>query len=151
MATGFVPVATLSIQPTLVVVEQIRPPRSLADLTTILKTKGDKGSYGAAFRARESSALSTKRWRVCGWWKCSIASRDWINDLNRGDLDFAIIDAVSGVGLAKEGRFRILVGSADQRSSSLPDVPTMKEGGIDLSVPGWWAIFCADRRANADR
>jgi tripartite-type tricarboxylate transporter receptor subunit TctC len=135
-------VATLSIQPTLLVVGANSPAKSLADLTKILKEKGEKGSYGTAFpSARVLGALYKK---MEGFKAIEVqyrTSKDWLNDLNHGDVDFAIIDAVSGVGLAKQGNLRILAGSADARSLSLPDLPTMKESGVDISVPGWWAAF----------
>lgn len=135
-------VATLSIQPTLMVVGANSPAKSLGDLTKILKEKGDKASYGTAFpSARVLGALYKKKEGLKTVEVQYRTSKDWLNDLNRGDVDFAIIDAVSGVGLAKQGSLRIIAGSADQRSSSLPDLPTMKESGVDISVPGWWAAF----------
>jgi tripartite-type tricarboxylate transporter receptor subunit TctC len=135
-------VATLSIQPTLMVVGSNSPAKNIADLTKLLKEKGDKGSYGAAFpSARVLGALYKKMQGLNTVEVQYRTSKDWLNDLNHGDVDFAIIDAVSGVGLAKQGNLRIIAGSADQRSSSLPDVPTMKEAGVDISVPGWWAAF----------
>src|SRR3569833_2205117 len=42
-------VATISIQPTLMVVGANSPAKNLDELTKILKEKGDKASYGAAF------------------------------------------------------------------------------------------------------
>ncbi len=142
VATGFEPVATLSIQPTLSVVGMNFPAKNLDDLTKILKTKGDKGSFGTAFpSARVLGALYKKSAGLQAVEVQYRTSKDWLNDLNSGDLDFAIIDAVSGIGLAKEGRVRVVAGSANGRSSSFPDVATMKESGIDVSVPGWWAIF----------
>ena len=68
-------------------------------------------------------------------------SKDWVNDLISGAVDFAFIDSVSGVGLATEGRVRVLAGTTAERAASLPDIPTMKEGGIAIEMPGWWAAF----------
>jgi tripartite-type tricarboxylate transporter receptor subunit TctC len=56
-------------------------------------------------------------------------------------VDFAFIDAVSGIGLAKEDRLRVLAGTTGERVASLPDLPTMKEEGVDIDLPGWWAAF----------
>jgi tripartite-type tricarboxylate transporter receptor subunit TctC len=135
-------VATISIQPTLMVVGANSPAKNLAELTKILKEKGEKASYGTAFpSARVLGALYKKMEGLKAVEVQYRTSKDWLNDLNHGDVDFAIIDAVSGVGLAKQGSVRIVAGSADERSSSLPDVPTMKESGLDISVPGWWAAF----------
>ena len=142
VATAFDTVATLSRQPTLLVVGPNSPAKSLAELTAILKAKGDKGSYGTAFPTARVLAALYKR--EAGLQSVEVqyrTSKDWVNDLTSGAVDFAFIDSVSGVGLAKEGRVRVLAGSTGERSPSLPDVPTMKEGGIAVDLPGWWAAF----------
>jgi tripartite-type tricarboxylate transporter receptor subunit TctC len=140
--TAFDTVATLSRQPTLLVVGANSPAKTLPELTKILKAKGDKASYGTAFpSARVLAALYKK---AAGFQAIEVqyrTSKDWVNDLNKGDIDFAFIDAVSGVGLGKEGHVRILAGTTAERLASLPEVPTMLEGGVPVSMPGWWAAF----------
>ena len=142
VSTAFDVVATLSKQATLLVVGANSPAKTLPDLTKILKEKGDKGSYGTAFpSARVLGALYKK---AAGLQAIEVqyrTSKDWLNDLNKGDVDFAFIDAVSGVGLAKQGAIRILAGTTAERTASLPDVPTFLEGGVSISMPAWWAAF----------
>jgi tripartite-type tricarboxylate transporter receptor subunit TctC len=41
----------------------------------------------------------------------------------------------------KNGKMRALVQTGDKRSHTLPDVPTLKEGGIDLVAHAWWGIL----------
>ncbi len=41
------------------------------------------------------------------------------------------------------GKIRILAISADKRDPALPDVPTFRESGIDLSADGWNAFFAS--------
>jgi tripartite-type tricarboxylate transporter receptor subunit TctC len=143
VAKAFDTVATLSKQPTLLVVGANSPARALPELTAILKQKGEKGTYGTAFpSARVLGALYKQ---AAGLQAVEVqyrTSKDWVNDLNSGTIDFAFIDGVvSGVGLGKEGRLRILAGTTGERTASLPDVPTMREGGIAINLPGWWAAF----------
>jgi len=58
VSTAFDTVATLSRQPTLLVVGPNSPAKSLPELTAMLKEKGDKASYGTAFStARVLGAL----------------------------------------------------------------------------------------------
>lgn len=61
------------------------------------------------------------------------------------------------VPLAKSGKVVPLAVTGDQRLAQLPDVPTFKELGIDLEVPGWYALVSragtpaeAVRRLNAE-
>ena len=142
VAKAFDVVATLSRQPTLLVVGPNSPAKTLAELTAILKAKGDKGSYGTAFpSARVLGALYRE---IAGLQAVEVqyrTSKDWVNDLTSGAVDFAFIDAVSGIGLAKEDRLRVLAGTTGERVASLPDLPTMKEEGVDIDLPGWWAAF----------
>lgn len=142
VSTAFDVVATLSRQPTLMVVGPNSPAKTLSELTAILKTKGDKASYGTAFpTARVLGALYREKAGLGAVEVQYRTSKDWVNDLISGTVDFAFIDAVSGVGLAKEGRVRVMAGSTPERSAALPEVPTMKEGGVAIDMPGWWAAF----------
>ncbi|MGZ5805213.1 MAG: Bug family tripartite tricarboxylate transporter substrate binding protein [Xanthobacteraceae bacterium] len=142
VSIAFDVVATLSRQPTLMVVGPNSPAKTLPELTAILKTKGDKASYGTAFpTARVLGALYREKAGLGAIEVQYRTSKDWVNDLISGTVDFAFIDAVSGVGMAKEGRVRVVAGTTAERAAALPDVPTMKEGGIAIDMPGWWAAF----------
>jgi tripartite-type tricarboxylate transporter receptor subunit TctC len=135
-------VATLSQQPVMLVVGPNSPVKTLAELTALLKTKGDKGAYGTAFpSARVAGALYRKLADVKATEVQYRTSRDWVNDLTSGAIDFAFIDATSGVGLAAENRVRVVALTIADRSKALPNYPTMKEGGVALDMPGWWAVF----------
>jgi tripartite-type tricarboxylate transporter receptor subunit TctC len=142
VSTAFDVAATLSRQPTLLVVGSNSAATTLPELTAILKKKGDKASYGTAFpTARVLGALYKQKAGLQAVEVQYRTSKDWVNDLTSGAVDFAFIDAVSGVGLAKEGRVRVLAGTMPDRAAALPEVPTMKEGGVAIDMPGWWAAF----------
>ncbi|MBI2740158.1 MAG: tripartite tricarboxylate transporter substrate binding protein [Rhodospirillales bacterium] len=65
----------------------------------------------------------------------------------------ALADVISGVitmnfsslppavGQVKAGNLRALAVTGDRRIKSLPDVPTLKEQGIDVVVNGWHGLF----------
>jgi len=135
-------VATLSRQPVMLVVGPNSPAKTLPELTALIKAKGDKAAYGTAFpSARVAGALYKKLADLKATEVQYRTSKDWVNDLTSGAVDFAFIDATSGVGLATEGRLRVIALTMGERSKSLPDYPTMKEGGVALDMPGWWAAF----------
>ncbi|MDB5596158.1 MAG: Extra-cytoplasmic solute receptor [Hyphomicrobiales bacterium] len=135
-------VAMLSRQPTLLVVGQPSPARTLAELSAILREKGDKGRWGTAIpTARVLGALYSHSIGVKPVEVQYKTSADWIADLNGGSLDFAFIDAASGLGHARQNRIRALAGSSGDRTAAIPDVPSMREGGIDIDVSSWWAIY----------
>ena len=41
----------------------------------------------------------------------------------------------------KNGKMRALVLTGDRRSRTMPEVPTLKEMGIDISANAWWGIL----------
>jgi len=140
--TAFDTVATFSVQPVLMVVGPNSPAKTLPELTAILKKKGDKASYGVAFpSARVAGALYNQRAGLKAVEVQYRTSKDWVNDLNSGAVDFAFIDSTTGVGLASGGQVRVLAITLGERSKALPQYPTMKEGGVDINTPGWWAAF----------
>jgi len=142
VSKAFDVVATLSRQPVMLVVGPDSSAHTLPELTASLKKKGNKGAFGTAFpSARVAGALYKKIAEIEAVEVQYRTSKDWVNDLTSGAIDFAFIDATSGVGLAKEGRLRVLALTTGERSAALPQYPTMKEGGVPLDMPGWWAVF----------
>ena len=121
-------VATLSKQPTLLVVGPNSSYKTLAELTAAIKLKGDKASYGTAFpTARVLGALYRNSADTKAVEVQYRTSADWINDLASGALDFAFIDSVSGISRAKQGSFRVLAVTTGERPQALPEYPSMKE------------------------
>ena len=73
----------------------------------------------------------------------------------------ALADVISGVitmnfsslppavGQVKAGNLRALAVTGDKRLKSLPDVPTLKEAGIDVVVNGWHGLFAPAKTPDA--
>jgi tripartite-type tricarboxylate transporter receptor subunit TctC len=59
-----------------------------------------------------------------------------------GEVQFSFANVPAIIGHVKSGRVRPLAVLAPQRSSLMPDVPTMKEAGVeDVEVPVWYALL----------
>jgi len=138
----------------MLVVRTDRPWQTLADLTAYLKEKGDKASYastnpvalvtGEIYKAK--AGLST----VQVSYKTGF---DSANDLQSGQIDYAMVDPVYGLAQRREGRVRVLAMSSGERLESLPDIPTFTEQGIPMDMLGWWGGFvpAATPRAIVDQ
>jgi len=54
-----------------------------------------------------------------------------VNDLIGGAVDVALMDVGAVLPLISSGKLKALASTGKERHSKLPDVPTMREGGID--------------------
>jgi tripartite-type tricarboxylate transporter receptor subunit TctC len=64
-----------------------------------------------------------------------------INDLIGGHLPFGIVTIADAIPQHRAGGVKILAVSSAERSPFLPDVPTLKESGIDLVAEGWYGMW----------
>ena len=64
-----------------------------------------------------------------------------INDLLGGHLPFAVITAADAIPQHRSGGIKILAVSSEARSPFLPEVPTLKESGIDLVASAWYGMW----------
>jgi len=130
-------VATLAQQPMLLVVSNTSSYQTLADLTAAIKAKGAKTNYGTTFPgARVGAALYAAKAGVPATEVQYRGIGDLINELGSGALDFAVV----GPG-APRANLRVLAASSATRSPVLPDVPTFKESGFDIDLPGWFGAY----------
>ncbi|SAI67824.1 putattive exported protein [Bordetella ansorpii] len=68
-------------------------------------------------------------------------SMDSITAVSTGDATMTLVDAGPATPMIKGGRVRALAVTSAQRTPYLPDVPTMKEAGIDMDVELWSGLF----------
>ena len=59
-----------------------------------------------------------------------------------GQVQFSFANVPAILGHVKNGRLRALAVAGSRRSELMPDVPTMKEAGVDgVEVPVWYALL----------
>jgi tripartite-type tricarboxylate transporter receptor subunit TctC len=68
-----------------------------------------------------------------------------LQDLVGGHVPAAVNPISESMAQAKAGTVRILAVTGSQRSSFLPDVPTMRESGYDVVVESWLGAFVPAR------
>jgi len=134
--------ATINRQPFMIVVDPKSPYKTLAQLTEAMKKKGDKATYGTSattgtvvgeiYKARTGIKAVEVNYKTAS---------DSLNDQQSGRLDFASMDPQYSLAQMREGRLRILGVSTAQRLQANPDIPTMKEQGVDMDVTGWFAAM----------
>jgi len=143
-------VATLNIQPFTIVVPVDSPYKTLADLTEAMKKKGDKANYASSNTS--GTVLGQLYEQATGIKAVEIHYRtaaDTLNDFKSGTLDFGSVDPVFALSQVNAGRLRMLAVATPERMKALPDVPTMKEQGVDVSLPSWFAAMVAAKTPKA--
>lgn len=58
-----------------------------------------------------------------------------------GHIGYKIDVVLESVPFHKDGRVRILAVTGNKRDPQIPEVPTLKESGIDMAATGWFAIY----------
>ncbi|HYX66488.1 MAG TPA: tripartite tricarboxylate transporter substrate binding protein [Burkholderiales bacterium] len=62
-------------------------------------------------------------------------------DLIGGQIDLAMASTAAQAQHVRGGKMRALALTGDTRSNTMPDVPTLKELGIEVSEYAWWGIL----------
>jgi tripartite-type tricarboxylate transporter receptor subunit TctC len=70
-------------------------------------------------------------------------------DMIGGRVDMGFGAPEAGLGHVKAGKLKILAVTGDKRIKSLPDVPTLKEQGIDMVMNGWHGLFAPAKTPDA--
>lgn len=141
----FEPVGLVGYSPTLMVVNPALKTKDVKDLIRVLKEKPDQFSVASAGNgtaphfAAELFKLSTQTSLLHVPYKGSAPA---INDTIGGQTHVMFPSLFTGVPFVKSGRLQALAIAGSKRSSLLPDVPTLKEQGVDgVEVEQWYAIF----------
>lgn len=134
-------VATINRQPFMLVVDAKRPWKTVAELTTYLKEKGDKATYASA--APTGTVMGELYKVIAGVKAVEVPYKnapDSLNDMLNGAVDYGMHDPVFSLAQVREGRLRILAVSTGERLKANPSLPTMNESGVKgMDLTGWWS------------
>lgn len=140
---NFEPVATFARLAYTLTVATGNPAKSVADLTTQLKAKSGKATFG--FGNTSSLAAASLYTHEAGITATSVAYKSTpqaLSDVAEGQTDFMFSEPVLAIGQEKAGKVRNLAVTAPQRLISLPGVPTIAEVGLaNATMSPWWAIY----------
>src|SRR5579885_1952610 len=134
------PISQLVTQPSALAVNPDLKVNTVGELVALLKANPGKynfasiGNGSLSHLAMEALALKAGTRIVHVAYAGSPAA---ITAVIRNDTQMACLPAVSVVPLAKAGKVKILAVSTAGRSPYLPDVPTLKESGIDVEADAW--------------
>ena len=126
-----------------VVPSQFVPAKTLAEFAAWAKAQ-DKvtfGSPGVGTSPHLSAALYSTRLGLKGVHVPFRGAAQTIPAMLAGDVNYAIDNLASYISIIQSGQMRALAVTTAERWPTLPDVPTMKEAGMDDFVVTSWAAF----------
>jgi tripartite-type tricarboxylate transporter receptor subunit TctC len=109
-----------------------------------LKANPGKATFGVPSNGTIPHFTGSKLEQVLGVPMTRVAYRGSapaINDLIGGHLPFAIVTIADAMPQHRAGTIKILAVSSGERSPFLPDVPTLKESGVELVADGWYGMW----------
>ena len=134
------PITQLVTQPSIIAVNPELKADSVAALVALLKANPGKynfasiGNGSLSHLAMEAIAQKASTALVHVPYPSSPQA---ITAVIRGDAQIACLPAISVLPQAKAGKVKMLAASSGKRSPYLPDVPTLKESGIDVEADAW--------------
>jgi tripartite-type tricarboxylate transporter receptor subunit TctC len=141
----FAPIGLVGYSPTLMVANATVPVKDVKDLVAQLKAKPDKFTYASAGNgtaphyAAELFKLNAGVVMLGAPYKGSAPA---ISDTIGGQTQFMFPSLFTALPHVKSGKLRALAVAGPKRSELLPDVPTLKEAGVDgVDVQQWYGFF----------
>lgn len=144
----FVPIVRIAHGGNLLVAHPAYPAATAPEMIAQIKRSKEPMSYGSwglgsgGHLAMESIKLSTGADLQHVPYK---GVAPLLQDLAGGQIQVAMADIAGALPLLKAGRIKALAVTGRKRSSALPDVPTLVEGGLSFDTESWFALFAPAR------
>jgi tripartite-type tricarboxylate transporter receptor subunit TctC len=143
-AKDFVPVSLLARFEFCVVAGPAVDAKDFKGFVAWLKANPDKAAFGVPSNGTIPHFLGSRLQEVLGIPLTRVAYRGTtpiINDMIGSHIPFAVTPVADVVGLHQAGALKVLAVSSAQRSPFLPDVPTLRDNGIDLVADAWYGMW----------
>jgi tripartite-type tricarboxylate transporter receptor subunit TctC len=151
--TDFEPVGLVGYSATLMVANPAAPVKDVKDLVAQLKAKPDKFTYASAGNGTAPHYAAELFLLNAGVQMTGIpykGSAPAVTDTIGGQTQFMFPSLYTALPHVKSGKLRALAVAGPKRSALLPDVPTLKEAGVDgVDVLQWYGVFAPAKTPKA--
>ncbi len=140
------PIIQLGTTPIVIMVRADSPYKSLSDLVNDARANPGKVTYSTMGPASIEHLKMAQIERVAGFTGNAIPYRggpDSMQALLAGHIDFSLSAAIFAKTFVPAGKARVLAVLENERWQDLPDVPTMKEAGVDVPALDYWGGYVA--------
>jgi tripartite-type tricarboxylate transporter receptor subunit TctC len=143
-ARDFIPVTRVASGDFALTIGPMVPAKDMKGFRAWLATAGDKATYGSPGAGTIPHFVGVAFARQIGVPMTHVPYRGSalsMNDLAGGTLAAAVSPVTEALELHKAGRVTIIATAGPKRSTFVEGVPTLKELGIDVVVPLWFAVY----------
>jgi tripartite-type tricarboxylate transporter receptor subunit TctC len=149
----FAPVGLVGYSPTLMVASMKAPVKDVRDLVAQLKAKPDQYAYASAGNGTAPHFAAELFKLNAGVTMTGIpykGSAPAVSDTIGGQTQFMFPSLFTALPHVKSGKLRAMAVAGPKRLSYLPDVPTLKEAGVDgVEVMQWYGVFAPAKTPKA--
>lgn len=140
-----IPVTQVVDVPGCVVTHPSVPAKNVKELIAHLKANPGKLNYGAPAPSSANNLETIQFLNATGTKAEQIAYKGGAGPAMIGllgnEVQMMFVTFSSAVNFAKQGRIRMLGVVSAERNSAYPEIPTMREQGLDMVVGSWQGIF----------
>ena len=140
----FAPVMIVGDAPMAITTGTMKPYKTFADVLAAAKAKPDSVSMGNVGNGSLAHLTTIVLNQAAGIRLVPIPYKGGgplSTDLMGGQVDLAMASTAAQAQHVRNGKMRPLALTGDVRSQTMPEVPTLKELGIDVSAHAWWGIL----------
>jgi tripartite-type tricarboxylate transporter receptor subunit TctC len=149
----FAGVAPLANLPSVLVVPPSLGVKSVKDLVALAKSKPGELNFTSAGIGSASHINQEKFLHTTGIKSVHIPMKgtpDMLNEMMGGRVQMGWMPLISSVGTLKDGKLTALAVSTHERSSVLPNVPTIAEAGYPDAEFNFWVAMLAPAKTPRD-
>ena len=144
----FAPVMIVGDAPMAITTAASKPYRSFADVLAAAKAKPDTVTLGNVGNGSLAHLTTIVLNQAAGVKFVPVPYKGGgplSTDAMGGQIDLAMASTAAQAQHVRGGKLRALVLTGDKRSSTMPEVPTLKELGINVVANAWWGILAPAR------
>jgi tripartite-type tricarboxylate transporter receptor subunit TctC len=140
----FAPVMIVGYAPMAITTGVMKPYKTFADVIAAAKAKPDHVTLGNVGNGSLAHLTTVVLNQAAGVKFVPVPYKGggpMSLDLIGGQVELAMASTAAQAQHVRGGKMRALVLTGDKRSHTMPDVPTLKELGIDVVAHAWWGIL----------
>lgn len=141
----FKPITLVISVPNVLVVNEQTPVNSVQELVEYVKNNPDKQNFGSSGKGQSPHMSAEMFLQRTGLEAEHIAYKGAgpaVTALLGSQFTFMIDNLPSSLPSIQAGKFKALAVTSEERVAELPDVPTMKEAGVDnMVVTAWFGLL----------